>query len=429
MTDLATFIATAPLVDTHEHLASEQQYLDEPADILLEVFDGGYIMADLRVAGATDAAIQRVLQEPGGDIAERFGGIAAAWDACRHTGFGEATRITAREFFGLEEITVESLVAGQAQLAAHQPGERYAILTAAHLDHVQIDSVSPLCPRDAEHPDFFLQDINWLKPATADFDLTFLHEHTKVAVKDLRTLENALQALFSSAAPRAIAVKIQHAYQRTLAWQARADSEVAPLVDRVLAGNDLAPHEANAVGDWAIERAIRWAEEHALPVKIHTGYLAGYGGMPLEWVHPAHLCPLLKQYPEVRFILMHTGYPFGGEIVALAKHYPNVYVDLCWAWALDRFSTEQFVRQYLHAAPINKLFVFGGDTQRPRSAVAYSRQARVGLARALQAEVEAGELTEAEAQAVAQRVMRDNQYAAMDIAARRAAWREQPAAS
>jgi hypothetical protein len=429
MTDLATFIATAPLVDTHEHLASEQQYLDEPADILLEVFDGGYIMADLRVAGATDAAVQRVLQEPGGDIAERFAGIAAAWEACRHTGFGEATRITAREFFGVEEITAERLVAAQAQLEAHQAGERYAILTAAQIDHVQIDSVSPLCPLDAAHPDFFLQDINWLKPATADVDVDFLQAHTKVAVKDLRTLDEALHALFSREAPRAIAVKSQHAYQRTLAWKARPDGEVAPLVDRLLAGDDLATPEANAVGDWALERAVRWAQEHGLPVKIHTGYMAGYGGMPLEWVHPEHLCPLLKAYPEVRFILMHTGYPFGGEIVALAKHYPNVYVDLCWAWALDPFSTEQFFRQYLHAAPINKLFVFGGDTQRPRSAVAFSRQARVGLMRALQAEVEAGDLTEAEAQAVARRVMRDNQYAAMDIAARRAGWRERGAAS
>ncbi len=76
--------------------------------------------------------------------------------------------------------------------------------------------------------------------------------------------------------------------------------------------------------------------QHNLPFKIHTGYYAGYGGMPVERIKPGHLCGLLKQYPQARFVLMHIAYPYSDEIVAaIAKHYPNVYVDLCWAWSID----------------------------------------------------------------------------------------------
>ena len=76
---------------------------------------------------------------------------------------------------------------------------------------------------------------------------------------------------------------------------------------------------------------------------------------------------------------MHTAYPYSDELVSIAKHYPNVWVDLCWAWSIDPYSSTDFVRRFLHAVPSNKLFGFGGDTFWPTAAVAYSIQARRGL--------------------------------------------------
>jgi hypothetical protein len=37
----------------------------------------------------------------------------------------------------------------------------------------------------------------------------------------------------------------------------------------------------------------------------------------------------------------------------MAKHYPNVWVDLCWAWSIDPYSSTEFVRRFLHAVPSN----------------------------------------------------------------------------
>ena len=94
---------------------------------------------------------------------------------------------------------------------------------------------------------------------------------------------------------------------------------------------------------------------------------------------------------------MHTGYPYTGELLAIAKHYPNVWVDLCWAWSIDPRSTVDFVRRFLHTTPVNKLLGFGGDTFWPTSAVAYAEQAREWLYKALAAEVDDGQLTERQA--------------------------------
>ena len=121
---------------------------------------------------------------------------------------------------------------------------------------------------------------------------------------------------------------------------------------------------------------------------------------------------------------MHIAYPYSDELVAIAKHYPNVYVDLCWAWSIDPYSAHDFVRRMIHAVPSNKLFAFGGDTRWPNAAVAYSMQARKWLNRALQAEVDDGYLTEAEAITLATRLMRKNQEECFDIAGTRAAIKE-----
>ena len=138
--------------------------------------------------------------------------------------------------------------------------------------------------------------------------------------------------------------------------------------------------------------------------------------MPVDYIKSGHLTPLLAKYLDARFVLMHIAYPYSEELLALAKHYPNVAVDLCWAWSINPYAASDFVRRYIHAAPANKLFIFGGDTHLPSATLAYSRQARAWLTRALQAEVNEGLLTETDAIALAKRFMMDNQidYFALD---------------
>jgi predicted TIM-barrel fold metal-dependent hydrolase len=247
-----------------------------------------------------------------------------------------------------------------------------------------------------------------------------LGRETGVEVLSLVTLRQALCGLFARYGGVAIAVKAAHAYSRTLAYTPRTDAETEPVLQKLLRGQPLSEAESLCLGDWCLARGVEGAIEYRLPFKIHTGFLAYANTM----THPdrlraGHLCPLLASFPGAKFVLMHTAYPYSNELVAVAKQFTNVYVDMCWGWTIDFHAALDFVRRMLHAVPANKLFAFGGDTFWPSQTVAYAFQARDGLNRALQAEIDDGFLTECEAIQIAQRVMRDNQYAVFDICGRR----------
>jgi predicted TIM-barrel fold metal-dependent hydrolase len=424
VTDLAQHIRETALVDSHEHLAGEAVYLDTPPDVLQQMTDN-YIQADLIVAGADPQAVEALQKPDPGRVAERFAAVREAWERCRHTGYGQAVRLVARQAFGIDELTPESLAEAQARLAAaHQPGERLRILKErGNLDHVQIDRGTIACEPDPSAPDFFLHDIHWDTWSCGEMQPEKLRERSSIEIRDLATLRSAIEAIFERYGRLAVAVKMPHAYDRTLAWQARDEADAERVLRKSLKSGELDEAEKLCLGDWSLARGVEQAMQYNLPVKIHTGYHAGHGSMIMDWIRPSHLCPLLKAYPKARFVLMHAGYPYGPELITLAKHFPNVYADLCWAWAMNPRITCEFVRHFIHAAPANKLFAFGGDTQWPHISVAYATQARLWLTRALQAEIDDGHLTEAEAIRLATDFMRENQYAVFDIERTRAALR------
>jgi uncharacterized protein len=425
--DLTEYVRTSTLVDTHEHLAKEPVYLNR-ADILCDLFDN-YIPADLLVAGADPAAVRRLLDSSDPDLAGRFGGVREAWEKCLHTGYGEAVQIIGRAVYGMEEITPRGIEDASPRAAEiHQPGQRLRLLRdVARLDHVQIDDSSWPCPPDLSGPEFFLYDMSWalfsqgaLEPKALDD----LRAHTGVQVGDSADLREAMGLLFERYGPCAIAVKSQHAYKRTLAWQPREEADADRILKRLIAGAAVSPEEQNCLGDWCLARGVELMIEHNLPFKIHTGYYAGHNYMPIERIRPGLLCDLLMAFPEARFVLMHIGYPYGEELIALAKHFSNVYVDLCWAWSIDPCSTADFVRRFIHAVPANKLFAFGGDTGFAGASLAYAQQCREWLARTLQGEIDAGVLSERAAIRLARLWMGDNQRECFDIEGTRAAIRD-----
>ena len=326
--------------------------------------------------------------------------------------------------YGIEEITGESLAAAQEILQElRRPGERYRLLyNLANLDHVQIDDFCWACLPDRSGPDFFLYDLSWAGFCEGQINSEQLYAETGVEVKNLVSLRQGMETIFEKWAPCAIAVKSQHAYSRTLNWNERSDAEAGAALESVLNS----PAEAVGVetrlclGDWCWARGVELSIAHNLPFKIHTGYYAGNDRLPLSRIPAGNMCSLLARYPEAKFVLMHIAYPYSDELVALAKHYRNIWVDLCWAWSIDPYSSRDFLRRFLHAVPSNKLFAFGGDTGWPTGTVGYAIQARREIQRALEAEIAEGYMTEKNAMAIATRIMRNNQFSCFDVEGTRA---------
>lgn len=425
MSDLSEFIQSTPLADTHEHLYSERQFVEQGPDILQDLFDRLYITADLVVAGATPAAIATLLDSSNPDLEQRWAGIAKAWEYCQYTAFGEAVRLTARRAYGMDEITYPALEAARARSADFlHPGARLQLLRdQGQLAYVQVDNKSWDCLPDRSGPEFFLYDMSWYLLSNGELELEALHDHTGIEVSNLADLSKGLATLFDLYAPCAVAVKSQHAYRRTLLWTEPDDSDVSRVLDKHLRGHPINEPERLLLGDWCLARGVELSIEYQLPFKLHTGYNARFGEMHLDRIRPGNLIRLLQRYPQARFVLMHTGYPYNDEMLAIAKHYPNVYVDMCWSWSIDPLASIDFLRRMLHAVPVNKLFVFGGDTFWPNAAVSFAIQARKWLSRALHSEVNDGLLTEREALWFASRLMLANQAECFAIEAKQAAIR------
>jgi hypothetical protein len=424
-TDVAQHIAASPMVSTHEHLKTESDWVDKGPDILQDLF-GNYVGADLYVSrGRVDGA-NRLMDASDPDIEGRFKEIEKAWELTQFTGYGEAVRNIASEFYGVDEITGKALAAAQEKTAELRAGGRHAILQGrANLDHVQTDDFCWACVPDASGPDFFLFDLSWAGFCNGQVDPEAIEKETGVAVTDLTSLRKGMEGLFEKYGKVAVAVKAQHAYNRTLRWEERTDGDAERALAATLKNKGEVDEATRlCLGDWGWSQGVELAIEYDLPFKLHTGYYAGTDQMPIDRVRAGNLCPLLLKYGNARFVLMHIAYPYNDELIAITKHFHNVWADLCWAWSINPYASCDFVRRFLHAAPISKLFGFGGDTGWPTSTGAYAIQARKWLTRALEGEVNDGLLSEKQAIYVADRLMIKNQYDCFDIEGTRKAIKE-----
>ena len=276
-TDLEQHIWQTALADTHEHLRKEPDWVEEgPGDALQDLFTN-YIPGDLISAGATPDAVGRLTDSSDPDLQGRFDGVREAWEAVRHTGYGEAVSIAAAELYGITAWTADELSTAQDKLAEwRKPGGRYRMLTeVANLDHVQTDDGCWPCLPDDSGRDFFFYDITWRSFCDGTIDFEALHGSTGVTVSNLATLREAMAQIFATHAACAIAVKAQHAYSRTLRWEERTDGEAATALDAILAGKKPDRPVDLTLGDWCWARGVELASEHNLPFKLHTGYYAG----------------------------------------------------------------------------------------------------------------------------------------------------------
>jgi predicted TIM-barrel fold metal-dependent hydrolase len=106
--------------------------------------------------------------------------------------------------------------------------------------------------------------------------------------------------------------------------------------------------------------------------------------------------------------LLHAGYPYGGEMAALAKNFPNVFIDMAWSALISQFYTVQYLQEFIETVPNNKIMAYGGDSQTVEGTYSASVLARETVELALINLVKVGYLTENEALDVLKKILREN---------------------
>ena len=343
--DIAHAIKSTPFVDTHEHLLEETTRLAGPGAHGLQPCDDAallfyhYAADDLWSSGMTIDERTRFFS-PDVDPADKWSIVEPYWRRSRHTGYLRAVSKSIETLFGISELDGRSFVRiGDAMRKRARPGFYRSILReSAGVEVCQVNSLETYVP-STQYPDLLQQDLSLIAFST-DIDpdnVRRMAESSGLPTSTLGDWHEVIDWAFATYGQSVDAVKSQAAYGRRLNYDAVSAQDAAPLYERMRRGDALSENDRKALEDHLMRYCIGRAEEHRLPVKLHCGYYAGIDRMPLDRVrrNAADLCPLLADFPNVKFVLMHIGYPYQDEYIALAKHYRNVTIDLCWAWIIN----------------------------------------------------------------------------------------------
>ena len=136
-----------------------------------------------------------------------------------------------------------------------------------------------------------------------------------------------------------------------------------------------------------------------LPVQVHSGF--GDSDLHLWRADPSYLKPLIEQFRETPFVLLHC-YPFVRQAGWLAHVYGNVWFDL--SLTIPHVSQPaQALREALELAPVSKLLYASDAARTPELYWLGARWWRQALAQVLPELVHEDEVEEA-----ARRILREN---------------------
>jgi predicted TIM-barrel fold metal-dependent hydrolase len=144
----------------------------------------------------------------------------------------------------------------------------------------------------------------------------------------------------------------------------RAVAELDTIADLGLKGVKLHPSlQAFAPDDEQHWPLYERCEELGLAVLFHTG-TSGIGagqpggqGIRLDYARPIRLDAVAAAFPNLNVIAAHFGYPWHLELLAMALHKTNVYIDIS-GWS-PRYIPAEVIRDL--KGRLQNQFVFGSD--------------------------------------------------------------------
>ena len=123
----------------------------------------------------------------------------------------------------------------------------------------------------------------------------------------------------------------------------------------------VSPNDPKMEPIWAL------AEELDVPVGLHTGLApprTPYTCCPKfrnALGNPALLEEVLIRHPRLRIYLMHAGFPYEQETIAIMHMYPQVYADLgVLDWSRPREEFHEYLRTLVRSG-FGKRLMFGSD--------------------------------------------------------------------
>ena len=371
---------TIPLVDCHDHTPGScgPKYADA-----ISVIAGGYFISDLHSA-SSDCDIA-FIQNPELTIEERWPVLERAWKRTCHTGYAQVTKLILKKFYGIDKLSLEALkkienkllnledekiceeILEQAKIVVrlenimydhtYEPVEN---LMATGIKTV-LDGSAGLPPRGR----MVIPLVAFHRVSSYLFVQNIAIAAGKTqAITNLDEYINLCREIFEGYKRfGAVAFKDQSAYNRKIRYMNPTRTEAEKVFNWFMSEPRRSvsyPDGLKPLDDFLFHEFMRMARDMDLPVQIHTGHLAGIRN-DITKANAIHLREVIELHPDVRFDLFHANWPYSGELLFMAKNYPNVAIDFCWANIIDPIYCQNMFKQALSSVPHGKIHGYGSD--------------------------------------------------------------------
>jgi uncharacterized protein len=414
------YVLSLEIIDTHEHLPPREDLRDKHTDVLKEYLHH-YFSSDIRSAGLKLKDYKSVV-DVNKPLLERWEIVSPFWEAARNTGFGRALDITVKELYGIDKITggtIEHL--NQEFLKTLKPGHFHKVLKEKSRIKISLLDVAPVdYAEDVEWDQEFFrkvcrmdkfvnpESISQIEKIGEDAGFTICSINDYISACEI-TLDKAL-------AGGAVALKNGLAYTRSLSFERVPFQEAEMEFNRMLKSkrnpewwwnNGLFPNKK--FQDYMQHIILNLANKRNLTYCFHTGLHEGTGNL-IQESNPVLLSNLFLEYPDITFDLFHIGYPYQLELSALAKTFPNVMIDMCWAHIISPTACINALIEWLDSVPANKISAFGGDYCLVDGVYGHQYMARENVSRALAHKVKRDVFNIERAKEIAKMLFYDNPY-------------------
>lgn len=403
--ELLEWMRSLETVDCHSHTCLRREYYKAGPRTLFNLMS--YFERDIQ--GTTGKSSAELYQEARSDE-ERWQILKGVLARTRNVSYWRHNLVMYQELFGLqdEELTDENWAAVNEQIHQRSQDPNW-------YDHVTREvcrlatQVRNIPWFEDWEPEYFTAVLR-MEPALELHrrgTRERLEKHLDRSLTDLETLKRALADLTEEYRQRgAVGIKLAHAYGRTLDSQPVSVSTADRIFERALQGDELGWDSIKQFQDHLIFFLAELAGDMGLVFQIHTGVQSNWGHIPDS--NPLHLLPLLRRYRQTRFDLFHAGYPFSREMGMLGKHYPNVWLNMCWMYVIAMEGSRQTLSEWIDLVPAERLLGFGSDVGWPEMIYAHLVMARSCIADVLATKVERDFLSRTAARDLAQMMLVDN---------------------
>ncbi len=390
--ELYSKIEELPVIDCHEHMVGPKDMVSirEPIASLIS----GYIQSDLLSAGISQKELD-ILNDNSIDTEKKWDIFKRFWEQVQFTAYARVTKFIMKDIYGEEDISLESLVRIKGKVLQPTKETYDSLLNGANIKLILSDVLWDLDTLKK----FIEGKLSYYSRIKFLFSLPMFHRDVRsfdfiqrvgaLLDRHITSLDDYLEVVYAlikrAKEMGVVGIKDQSAYTRSLDYGLVTRCEAETLFNRILSDPriSLGWPEAKPLDDYLFHQFMNFARELKLPVQLHTGHMAGIRNR-IEKTNAILLSNILELYQDVNFDLFHGNWPYIGEILFLAKNYPNVYIDFCWVNIIDPIYSEELYCRALLTVPYTKVNGFGGDYfDVPEYIVSHLKIARKNMTRAL----------------------------------------------